>query len=169
MRLNQIDRLGDWNPQLLRELKGRLKPRNLVITGAISLLGQFVLLIVSQGQLPIPMPLSTPTAEIRNKYCTGGDNSYERDCILDGLGGFLINWQLWWLDLFIILCFIGIFALIVAGTYMLMSDVATEQRRDTLNFIRLSPESTRGILVGKMLGVPILLYFVVFLAVPLHL
>ncbi len=120
MRLNQIDRLSDWNPQLLRELKGRLKPRNLLLAGAISLLGQFLL-----------------------------------------LGGFLIDRQAWWLDFFIILSFIGIFALIVAGTYMLISDIATEQRRDTLNFIRLSPESTRGILVGKMLGVPILLYFVV--------
>jgi hypothetical protein len=27
MQLNLLDRVGDWNPQLFREIKGRLKPR----------------------------------------------------------------------------------------------------------------------------------------------
>jgi hypothetical protein len=31
MVLKGIDKLGDWNPQLLREVKGRLKGRNLAI------------------------------------------------------------------------------------------------------------------------------------------
>lgn len=43
MKLNWLERLGDWNPQLMRELKGRLKLRNLLIAGVISLLGQFLL------------------------------------------------------------------------------------------------------------------------------
>jgi ABC-type Na+ efflux pump permease subunit len=64
---------------------------------------------------------------------------------------------------------IGIFALIVIGTYLLISDLAHEERRGTLNFIRLSPQSPENILVGKLLGVPILLYLVAVLAVPLHL
>jgi len=41
MKLNWIQQLGDWNPQLLRELKGRLKLRNLLIAAAISQLSQF--------------------------------------------------------------------------------------------------------------------------------
>ncbi|NER20976.1 MAG: hypothetical protein F6J86_16680 [Symploca sp. SIO1B1] len=32
-----LDKLGDWNPQLFREIKGRLKPRNILIAVAISL------------------------------------------------------------------------------------------------------------------------------------
>jgi hypothetical protein len=85
------------------------------------------------------------------------------------LGNFVINWQLWWLELFVYLSVIGIFALIVVGTYLLISDLAHEERRGTLNFIRLSPQSPENILVGKLLGVPILLYVVAVLAVPLHL
>lgn len=170
MKLNFIDQLGDWNPQLLRELKGRLKPRNLLIAGAISLLSQFLLFMFWQNQLPIlyKAPLNSM---ILNKYCIASDDGYGyyHDCHPDALGNFLINWQLWWLDLFVCLSVIGIFALLVAGTHMLISDLANEQRRDTLNFIRLSPESTQSILVGKLLGVPILLYFVAVLAAPLHL
>jgi hypothetical protein len=61
------------------------------------------------------------------------------------------------------------FALLVAGTYMLISDLAREERRGTLNFIRLSPQSTQTVLSGKLLGVPILLYVAAALAIPLHL
>ncbi|NEQ26070.1 MAG: ABC transporter permease, partial [Microcoleus sp. SIO2G3] len=37
-----------------------------------------------------------------------------------------------------------------------------------LNFLRLAPQSSRSILTGKLLGVPILLYLVSVLALPLH-
>lgn len=167
MRLNWLDRLGDWNPQFLRELKGRFKPRNLLIAGAISLLGQFLLFMFFQTQLPIPIEGMSETS---NKYCTG-KSTYAalHNCLQDELGNFVINWQMWWLEVFIWLSLIGIFALLVAGTHMLISDLAQEERRDTLNFIRLSPQSPESILVGKLLGVPILLYLVAFLTVPLHL
>lgn len=167
MKFNWLDRVGDWNPQVLREVKGRFKPRNLLIAGAISLLGQFFLFMFFQTQLPI---LIEGMSETSNKYCTGKstyDDLY--NCLQDELGNFVINWQMWWLDMFIWLSLIGIFALLVAGTHMLISDLATEERRDTLNFIRLSPQSPESILVGKLLGVPILLYLVAFLTVPLHL
>jgi ABC-type Na+ efflux pump permease subunit len=49
------------------------------------------------------------------------------------------------------------------------SDLGHEESRGILNFIRLSPQSPENILVGKLLGVPILLYVVAVLAVPLHL
>lgn len=164
MKLNWIDWLGDSNPQLLRELKGRLKPRNLLITGAISLLGQFLLFMFFQTHLPKPID---GIKEIYNSYCYGSSDL--ETCLLDNQGDFVINWQLWWLDLFTWLSLIGIIALLVAGTYLLISDLAHEERRDTLNFLRLSPQPPASILIGKMLGVPILLYLVVGLAVPLHL
>lgn len=168
MKLNWIDQLGNWNPQLMRELKGRLKPRNVLIAGAISLLGQFLLFVSFQNQLP---NLSTEDKWTRSRYCIGEDNHYHyfHECIRDRLGNVLIDWHLWWLDLFVTLSLVGIFTLLVAGSYLLISDLATEQRRDTLNFIRLSPESTQNILIGKLLGVPILLYFIAFLTTPLHL
>lgn len=171
MQINWIDRLGDWNPQLLRELKGRLKPRNLLIAGAISLLGQLLLFMSFNAQLPIPKEGSSyvkPTYCISN-FAEYSGNSYGEQCLRDNLGNVLINWQLWWLDLFLWLSMIGIFVLLVAGTHLLISDLASEERRDTLNFIRLSPQSSASILVGKLLGVPILLYLVAGLAVPLHL
>jgi len=43
MKLNLLDRIGDLNPQMWREIKGRFKPRNLVIAAIISLLGQFMI------------------------------------------------------------------------------------------------------------------------------
>lgn len=160
--------LGDWNPQLLREIKGRFQLRNLLIAAGISLLGQFFWFRIAQSQLPIITPerLNPET----DRYCTDNSISYGLpQCLIDSWGNIEINWQLWWQDLFIGLSLIGILALLVAGTYMLISDLADEQRRDTLNFIRLSPQTPRSILLGKLLGVPILLYMVVGLAVPLHL
>ncbi len=120
MKLNWLDKIGNWNPQLLRELKKRLKLRNILLTSAISVLGQCVILLRS------PEP-------------------------------------------FIYLSIIGIFVLLVAGTFLLISDLATEQRRGTLHLARLSPQSTESILTGKLLGVPILIYLVAVVAVPFHL
>lgn len=167
MKLSWLARLGDWNPQLFRELKGRLKPRNLTIAVAISLLGQLLLLMSFAGQLPV----DELRGRISNRYCTSiGAQPYETPtCVRNALGTFDINWQLWSLDVFTWLSLIGIFAMLVVGTYMLISDLSREEHRGTLNFIRLSPQSTQSILTGKLLGVPILLYIVAALALPLHL
>jgi len=51
----------------------------------------------------------------------------------------------------------------------LVADIVKEQEKGTLNFIRLSPQSASSILIGKILGVPALLYIAVFLMLPLHL
>jgi len=167
MRLNWIDKLGDWNPQLLREIKGRFQPRNLIISTAISLLGQFFLLRTFQAKLPsVSQGLSIPTS---HALCTGEQWEYSLPtCLTDTAGNLLINWQMWWWNVFYSLSMFGVFALILAGTYTLISDLANEERRDTLNFIRLSPQSAKSILIGKLLGVPSLLYIVVGLAIPLH-
>ena len=124
LKLDLFEALGDWNPQLLRELQGRLKPRNLILAIATSLIIQFLVLMIfgSRGQ-----------------------------------------------DLCLALSIIAIFSLLGFGTGLLISNLAQEERRGTLNFIRLSPRSPQNILWGKMLGVPILLYIAVLLAIPLHL
>lgn len=53
MTLSSINRIGDWNPQLLREIKGRLKTRNVAIASAISLLGQLLFVMSYYSQLPL--------------------------------------------------------------------------------------------------------------------
>lgn len=166
MTLLNLDWLGEWNPQLSRELKGRLKPRNILITVAVSLLGQLLMLMSFASQLPNPTR-ENPNV---NRYCIMGES---RDfpggfCLRNSFGGFEIKWQLWWQDVFIWLSVIGMVALLVVGTYMLISDLSKEEQRGTLNFLRLTPQSSQSILIGKMLGVPILLYLAGFLALPVH-
>lgn len=171
MMQNFVDRLGNWNPQFLREIKGRIKSRNILLTIVISLLGQFLLVLYFRTQI-ITENTANAIKTITNEYCTG-ENTYikaaTRVCLQDELGNIIINWELWFRNIFTWLSIISCFAILVAGTYLIISDLANEERRDTLNFIRLSPQSPKSILLGKMLGVPILLYLAVFLAIPLHL
>ncbi|HIK10002.1 MAG TPA: ABC transporter permease [Oscillatoriaceae cyanobacterium M33_DOE_052] len=154
-----LDIISDWNPQIFRELKGRIKNQSLAIVAGISLLGQLLLLITLASQLP------GNGYSYRNKYCLGYSDS---SCIQDASGQYLINWQLWWLDCFLWLSMAGVLALLVAGTYMLVRDLTNEEGRGTLNFLRLTPQPSHTILLGKMLGVPVLLYLAAVVAAPLH-
>ena len=157
----------DWNPQLFRELKGKLKTRNVVVAAAISVITQFVIVISLLSELPDPDPkglLEYQTGRYAFGYGTN-DLLYTKDM----MDNWMIDWQLLWLDLFMILSIISIFALSIVGTYMLIADTVKEESRGTLNFIRLTPQSSGSILLGKILGVPILLYTVILLLVPLHL
>jgi len=153
-----LDKLGDWNPQLFREIKGRLKPRNLLIAVAISLFGQLLLLLFFYSQLPFNFNDS--------EYCI---RETYGSCLKDSVGNLIIDWPEWWQHLFITFSCINISVLLVAGTYMLISDLSQEERRATLNFIRLTPRSEVNILTGKLLGVPILLYLAAAFTVPLQL
>ncbi|MFQ4144821.1 hypothetical protein [Chlorogloeopsis sp. ULAP02] len=163
---NLLDKIGDWNPQFLREIKGRLQKRNIILAISVSLLGQFLLFMYFQVQLTTN---DVSVTSFTNQYCTGKILYGLPQCSLDEFGNLVINWQLWWLDLFTLLSMMGCFSLLVAGIYLLINNLATEERRDTLNFIRLSPQSPQTILVGKILGVPILVYITLVLAIPLHL
>ena len=173
LKLDWIEALGDRNPQLLRELKGRLKPRNVILAVALSILGQFLLWVSFLMDIPHPTTYLAVYKEgfpKSNLYCTGSINyGHNRQCLVDAVGNVVVDWQKWSLDLFLVLSIIGIFGLIVGGTYLLIDNLAYEERQGTLNFIRLSPRSPQNILWGKILGVPILLYVVAILAVPLHL
>ncbi|NES69956.1 MAG: hypothetical protein F6K24_34450, partial [Okeania sp. SIO2D1] len=140
--------LFNWNPQLFREIKGRLKVRNVAIAISASLLCQFIVMMVFREMLP-------PTfvqycVEVR-PYCTD------------------INWSHWWADIFITLSSILLTLMLIGGVYMLVADLAKEKRLGTLNFIRLSPQSSQKILLGKLLGVPILIYLAGAIFLPLHL
>jgi hypothetical protein len=171
MTLHLLDKIGNWNPQLFREIKGRLNIGNMAIASAFSLSGQLLLLMYYSAQIPVTSPDWEYTNPIYHRFCTLDDvaSIYEKSCVTDALGNIVINWREWWLEIFILLSILSVLALLVAGTYMLVSDLDKEERRGTLNFIRLSPQSAKTIFLGKILGVPILLYLATILAVPLHL
>ena len=160
----------DSNPQLFRELKGKLKTRNVIIAAAVSIITQFVIAIALLGDLP-DIDSEGKINTIYGRYGMGFANGYH-DILAytqDMSGNWIINWQLLWLDLFIALSIISIMALTIAGTYMLVADLVKEEDRGTFNFIRLTPQSAGNILLGKILGVPILLYITVLMFFPLHL
>jgi hypothetical protein len=172
MTLDLLDKIGNWNPQLFREIKGRLNIGNMAIASAFSLSGQLLLFMYYSAQIPVTPPDWPDTNPIYNRFCNldGAPSIYdERSCVRDALGNFVINWPMWWQEIFIWLSILSVLALLVAGTSMLVSDLDKEERRGTLNFIRLSPQSAKTIFLGKILGVPILLYLAAILTVPLHL
>ncbi|MCF2147285.1 ABC transporter permease [Desmonostoc muscorum LEGE 12446] len=184
MMLNLIDKIGDANPQLLRELKGRLKFFNVAIAVATSLLLQLVVFLYQLRELPNKYPLTGTYCRLSPVYEGQRTRAYQLSdqFKIAEINNFLsknfcphneINFQLWWRDhweyIFLSLSVIFIFTLLVAGTYLLINDLAKEERRSTLNFIRLSPQSETSILTGKLLGVPSLIYLVVLVALPLHL
>lgn len=126
MKARWLDLVGDWNPQLFRELKGRLTRQSALLVTLAALLLQFLLgsLVFERGSDPVPV-------------------------------FHILNWLLPMM-------------LFVLGSVLLMTDLEQEERRGTLNFIRLSPQTSQSILLGKLLGVPILVYLGAALLVPMH-
>ena len=131
-----LETIGNWNPQLFREIKGRFNFRKVTIAASISILGQSLLVAI------ISAPSYTDSWEINSQKCF---NIFQS-----------LNWIL-------------PIILVLGGAYMLIGDMAKEERRGTLNFIRLTPQPSQSVLIGKILGVPVLLYFAIALALPLHL
>lgn len=126
-----LDQIGDWNPQFLRELKGRLTRKNMAISVGLSIVAQTLfsyLYFNAQGFDP----------------------------------------SIFSLHFFITVTIIGIICLLVVGSYLLIEDLYGEEKRGTLNFVRLSPQTSKSILLGKIIGVPILVYLAILSALPLH-
>lgn len=162
-----LDHLGHWNPQLFRELKGRFTPRYMAIALGVSLATQCLMYLCYLGSLPDPL-----THNPYNRYCTGlFDEGYSRStsqCLANGTD-WIINWQLWHFDLFIGLTIVGMGLLLIIGSHLITADLTKEEKRGTLAFVRLSPQSVQTIILGKLLGVPSLLYLGIAAALPCHL
>jgi ABC-type transport system involved in multi-copper enzyme maturation permease subunit len=152
MNVNWLNDLGDRNPQLLRELRGRFQSRSIFATIGIVVIGQLLLLAFFAAMLP-------SEGNDYSSYCIFSPKSPK--CVL--------NWPRWWGDLCRVLTQVMPYALYVPGAYALVNDIAQETQKGTLNFLRLSPRSSQNILLGKLLGVPILGYFSFLLLLPLHL
>jgi hypothetical protein len=154
--LNQWDGL---NPQLLRELKSRLNWRNVLITIALSVISQFLVLMSFVAKLPTISGLA-------QEYCLEIDGDL---CVTDSLGDTLIAWPRWWEHVSVGFSWTMVYVLALGGVYLLASNFSQEERRGTLDFIRLSPQKAGTIVSGKFAGVPILVYLGVALALPLQL
>ncbi|MEB3225104.1 MAG: hypothetical protein VKJ86_04795 [Synechococcus sp.] len=172
-----LDQIGDWNPQLFRELKGRLTKKNFGLVAIAAFLFQGMIYL--SLRMSLPSPELTSTAPFTNHYCIGaapasfGPDSYlfqnQNFCIADATGNFQLNWPLWWTDLFMTLSIMGFFASLLGGVYLIIQDLGKEEKAGTLNFVRLSPQSAQAIALGKILGVPSLIYGGLALVFPLHL
>lgn len=172
MTLNLLDKIGNWNPQLFREIKGRWKMGNIAIASAFSLGAQLLLFMYYRAFLPLALRNTEGAEPIYNQFCvlkTTDNTKSGTKCLTDTLGNLVIDWPKWSVEIFTWLSIFTVLALLVVGTYMLVSDLDKEERRGTLNFIRLSPQSAKTIFLGKILGVPILLYLAAILVIPLHL
>ncbi|NJK62310.1 MAG: hypothetical protein HC921_06125 [Synechococcaceae cyanobacterium SM2_3_1] len=127
--------LGNWNPQFLRECRGRLTSRSVGAALGLSGLVQ-ILLLLYVWQFRESLDLYT----------------------LPLMGE----------TVFTVLTWVLPYGLFTVGSYYLITDLVQEERRGTLNFIRLSPRSGQTILLGKLLGVPILPYLMLGTIMPLH-
>lgn len=124
-----LDKIGDWNPQLYREIKGRFTPRNLMITIGCAIVTNYALIVI---------------------FCTSVFRGSEFRTIFQ-----ILNWLI-------------PIVLITGCTYQLTYDLAKEYQKRTLNFLIVSPQSSQKILLGKILGVPSLIYLGIALILPLH-
>jgi hypothetical protein len=171
-----IDRAGDWNAQLFRELKGRVTIRNMFLAGVLSVGGQLMMMLTFMLQLPTnPRPGNSRSSQA---YCVlesikesnGNGGFYDHKvCQLNVLGQVSTDWPHWWAAVLSMMSWILPVLLFTGGVYLLTSDLRRETRRGTLNFLRLSPQSPPDIFVGKLLGVPVLIYLAVAITLPLHL
>ncbi|MEB3213178.1 MAG: hypothetical protein VKL39_17635 [Leptolyngbyaceae bacterium] len=134
MQLTWLDQINAWNPQLVREWRGRLKARSIIAAIALSLIWQLLLFL----------------ALLRANFLTGDIRDEWRDIWRAMSWGFP-------------------YLLFSLGGYYIVSDITQEEKRGTLNFVRLSPRPGWQILLGKLLGVPILPYIAVIAAIPFHL
>ncbi len=170
-----IDRAGDWNAQLFRELKGRATSRNILLAAGLSIGSQVLLLSAFILQLPTdPRPDSSRSAQT---YCVlesikisnGNIGLYDQKvCQLNALGQVSTDWPHWWANILSAMSWLLPVLLLTGGVYLLANDLRRETKRGTLNFVRLSPQSAAEIFQGKLLGVPILVYLAVAVTLPLH-
>ncbi len=209
--------IGELNPQLLRELKGRVKTLPIILTLVISIFIQTIIFFgqlqsypdkyySSQGeycylkssyvakmtaidaennkinkqlQLDFNYYSKKENYDLKKikqlqKQISDNNNKYQqkRDELSPHCPPKEINSQLWWQDnagkIFKIISEGFIWSLLVGGVYFLIHDLSKENRQGSLNFIRLTPQPAKSILLGKALGVPILLYMGVAVAIPLQ-
>ncbi len=164
---NVLDRIGEYNPQLMREIKSRVSWRNVIIMALVSFVSQIMVLIGQSSKLPV---MKLNQNYYNNQYCfyLPNTNSYGGNCKLDAMGLPIIDWLKWWSDTTFGLSVVMAVGLFAGGVYLLASNFSQEERRGTLNFIRLTPQQAGSVIGGKLAGIPLLVYAGTALALPLQ-
>jgi hypothetical protein len=158
-----INSAGEWNAQLFRELKGRLNLKSFTLTLLGSFIAQVLMMMIFFIRLPVDP--NKGQSNLRQDYCF----NINGDCKLDKLGHIITNWPHWWTDILVAISWVVSTILVVGGLYFLANDLRREETRGTLNFVRLSPQSAANVFIGKLLGVPVLIYVAVASILPLQL
>ncbi|MEM9770065.1 MAG: hypothetical protein AAF889_00430 [Cyanobacteria bacterium P01_D01_bin.73] len=123
------DRLGRWNPQLLRELRGKLSIQSVAVAIATTWSMQALL-----------------------AYAVFGIEGNQWQ------GNALLVSRIAWLVLITLM-----------GSLAITNDWIRESKLGTLDFLMLSPEPAWRILLGKLVGVPVLWYVATIAWLPFHL
>jgi ABC-2 family transporter protein len=157
-----VETIGDWNPQLLRELKSRVNWLNLIVTGLCSIGLQASFLAYRSTLLPARR---VTDSWVYHQYCQQHSNP---GCAVDALGNLLIDWPEWWAH---VAMGSGLVFVLMAtvGAYFVASSFRQERELGTLDFLRLVPRKSATVLVGKLVGVPVLVYFAALCTLPLQL
>ncbi|MBE9011594.1 hypothetical protein IQ250_15400 [Pseudanabaenaceae cyanobacterium LEGE 13415] len=158
-----FDRIGNLNPQLLRELKGRLSWRNALGVVAPMIMAQILLFLIFYTQLPTDEDYQS------SSYCAQIIKGVMTRGCYNNPTTYVIDWVFWWQQMAQTLYTVVPFLLIAPGICLLLSDLQNEERHGTLDFVRLSPQPATTILLGKILGVPILMYCAIASLIPFHL
>jgi hypothetical protein len=164
---NVLSQIGEYNPQLMREIKSRVSWRNVIIMTFVSFVSQMMVLIAQSSKLPV---MKAKQNYYNSQYCFYQDHttSYSGNCKLDAAGLPIIDWLKWWSDTSLGLSAVMVVGLLAGGVYLLASNFSQEERRGTLNFIRLTPQQASSVIGGKLLGVPLVVYMGAALALPLQ-
>ncbi|WRH66388.1 MAG: hypothetical protein RSE13_22860 [Planktothrix sp. GU0601_MAG3] len=78
MKRLYLPRFNEWNPQLVRELKGRFQVRNILIAIGISLLTQLTIFLSHLNQFPgaNQIIISSPYCPSKNQLYTQSETQY---------------------------------------------------------------------------------------------
>jgi hypothetical protein len=146
-----VEAIGNWNPQLLHELNSRVSLTNLAICGLLSIGLQLASIACLLGWMH-------STTNPSSSYHLKDYNIYNPT-----------QWSSWRWGYAAGSDSCAIFVLMATlGVYVIASSFRKEASQGTLDFLRLSPRKTSTILIGKLLGSPILVYWVGICALPLQ-
>ncbi|MEM9770066.1 MAG: hypothetical protein AAF889_00435 [Cyanobacteria bacterium P01_D01_bin.73] len=125
------DRIGRWNPQLLRELRSNLTVKSALLAIAVSLGLQ---MLVGYWGISVTVPVH-----------------HWHDKAL-----FFSRW-------------VWLLSVTLMGSFAIISNWSRETELGTLDFLRLSPQPAWRILLGKLLGAPVLCHVATLAWLPFHL
>ncbi|MBW4620448.1 MAG: hypothetical protein KME17_13990 [Cyanosarcina radialis HA8281-LM2] len=162
--------LKDSNPQFLREFKSRFQPIYITIIAIASVVFQICLLLWFYKQLPNTTGSSPGIARYVAISSYDGIPGYRGSIhyAFDANRHYLIDWRTWWFDIFHALTWMMFLVLPLGGSFLLLQDIKREISQGTLHLLRLSRQSSQRILIGKILGVPIMLYLAIATLLPVY-